>query len=172
MTDQRRPPMRRAAGLGAILQDWLQQRGVAERLEQYRAWQLWNEVVGPQIAARAQPSRIRNGVLEIKVDQPVWMQQLQLMKPQLLARLNARLGAPAFQDLYLRRGQPAPPVQPPTRKPSLPTPPLPAAVEARIESLVGQLEDTELRERLRRVLRRQAQHDARQPSADQASSSP
>jgi hypothetical protein len=172
MSDQRRPPMRRAAGLGVILQDWLQQRGVAERLQDYRAWQLWNEVVGPQIAARAQPSRIRNGVLEIKVDQPVWMQQLQLMKPQLLARLNDRLGAPVFHDLYLRRGQPAPPVRPPARHLPPPPLPLPAATEARIEEIVGSLTDTELRQRLRGILRRQAQLEERQRSVAQDPSSP
>ena len=72
-------------GLRRIL---LASLGLEERLQQYRALLLWDEVVGPQIAARTRPEKIRDGVLEVCVDQPTWMQQLQLLKPQILAKLN------------------------------------------------------------------------------------
>ncbi len=168
MSTPPRTPLRRATGVGAVLQDWLRQRGVADRLRAYRAWQLWNEVVGPQIAARAQPSGIRDGVLEIKVDQPVWMQQLQLMKPQILARLNQRLGGEVFRDIYLRRGSPAP--VPKTPPPPKPLPPLTAAEEAQIDEVLKELADPELREGLRRVLQLQARLSTLRRSTDQTPS--
>ena len=125
MPPDERSKLPKAVGIGGILQDLLQRRGMSERLREYRAWQVWNETVGPQIAAHAQPCGIRDGVLELKVDQPVWMQQLQLMKPQLLAKLNQRLGASLFRDLYLRRGRLAPPPAP--ARPTVPRPkPAPA----------------------------------------------
>ncbi|AMV73137.1 hypothetical protein JCM30471_15480 [Desulfuromonas carbonis] len=159
-----RPRLRRAAGIGGVLQGLLQQKGMSERLREYRAWQVWNEVVGPQIAAHAQPCGIRDGILEIRVDQPVWMQQLQLLKPKLLARLNERLGAALFRDLFLRRGQVA--TAPVTKKaaPLPPPPPLDPATEEQIRATVADLADDDLRRGLAQLLRRQAQLDARRRS--------
>ena len=105
MSRPRRPRLPRAAKAGDLLDGLLQGLGLDERLRQYRAVLIWAEVVGPQIAARTRPERIRDNVLEVCVDQPVWMQQLQLLKPQLLAKLNARLGDAALRDLFLKRGK-------------------------------------------------------------------
>ena len=105
MSRPRRPRMLRAAKAGDLLAGLLEGWGLDERLRQYRALLLWDEVVGPQIAARARPEKIRDGVLEVCVDQPVWMQQLQLLKPQLLAKLNAQLGNGALRDIFLKRGK-------------------------------------------------------------------
>ena len=165
-----RPRLRRAAGIGGVLQGLLQQKGMSARLREYRAWQLWNEVVGPQIAAHAQPCGIRDGILEIKVDQPVWMQQLQLLKPKLLARLNERLGDALFRDLFLRRGQVATTTAPPKVAPLPPPPPLDRATEAQIAATVADLADEELRQGLAQLLRRQAQLNARR-RGDQDSAS-
>ena len=103
MSRPRRPRMARAAKAGDLLDSLLQGWGLNERLQQYRAVLIWDEVVGAQIAARTRPERIRDGVLEVCVDQPVWMQQLQLLKPQLLAKLNAQLGDAPLRDIFLKR---------------------------------------------------------------------
>ena len=158
----------RAVGIGGVLRSVLQQRGMTGRLREYRAWQVWNEVVGPQIAAHAQPCGIRDGVLEIKVDQPVWMQQLQLLKPKLLARLNEHLGGPLFRDLFLRRGRLAAANPAPSAVKPLPPPvPLDAATEAQIAGTVAGLADADLRQRLAHLLRRQAQLEARRKAAQE-----
>jgi hypothetical protein len=101
----RRPRLRTAARAGDLLETLLAGWGLDTRLQQYRALVIWDEVVGPQIAARTRPERIRDGVLEVCVDQPTWMQQLQLLKPQILAKLNARLGDAPLREIYLKRGQ-------------------------------------------------------------------
>ena len=96
--------MRAASRAGELVNTLLDGWGLSERLGQYRALVIWDDVVGPQIAARTRPERIRDGVLEVCVDQPAWMQQLQLLKPQLLARLNERLGDGSLREIYLKRG--------------------------------------------------------------------
>jgi len=101
----RRPPMRRAAKAGDLLDTLLAGWGIDARLRQYQAITIWAEVVGPQIAARTRPEKIRDGVLEVCVDQPTWMQQLQLLKPQILAKLNARLGDTPLREIFLKRGK-------------------------------------------------------------------
>jgi hypothetical protein len=97
--------MPKAVRAGDLIDKLLVGLGLDDRLQQYRAVVIWEAVVGPQIAARTKPVRIRDGILEVNVDQPAWMQQLQLMKPKILARLNAELGKASIRDLYLKRGR-------------------------------------------------------------------
>jgi predicted nucleic acid-binding Zn ribbon protein len=52
---------------------------------------LWPAVVGPQIAAEAQPARERGGVLTVSCSSAVWAQELDLMGATITAQLNARL---------------------------------------------------------------------------------
>jgi predicted nucleic acid-binding Zn ribbon protein len=159
MNRQRRPPMKKAATAGTLLSQFLQQSGLAGKLHTYEAFLVWDEVVGPQIAAHAKPARIRDGVLEVRVDQAVWMQQLQLMKPKILTRLNERLGNQAIKDIFWRRGKIEPVLAAPTEPDRRRPPPLPAEETARIEAVVAPLSDPELRQRLQHFLVRQAQLD-------------
>jgi len=151
--------MKKATAAGTLLSQFLQQSGLAGKLQAYESWRVWNEVVGPQIAAHAQPAKIRDGILEVRVDQAVWMQQLQLMKPKILARLNERLGGEIIRDIFWRRGRVE---QPPiadaeTNGPAFP--PLPAEEIARIGEIVARLDDADLRRHLQKILVRQAQLD-------------
>lgn len=52
----------------------------------------WPEVVGAVIAAEAQPTAERGGVLTISCSAAVWAQELDLMAPAILGRLNGVLG--------------------------------------------------------------------------------
>lgn len=161
MKGKDRPRMRKAATAGAIIQDLLRQRGMDVKLREYQAWQIWDEVVGPQIAARARPLRIRDGVLEVRVEQPVWMQQLQLLKPKILAKLNERLGAGTLKDLYLRRGR----IEHEEAPDSGPDPatwksiPLSEEEKAAIEATLASLADPEIKREMRALMMRQAQLD-------------
>lgn len=154
MSDPERPPMRHAASIGSLLRQVLDSQGVGDRLSRYQAWLVWDKIVGEQIARRARPLRLREGVLEVKVDHPVWMQQLQMLKPKILQKLNQQLPNAHIEDIYLRRGSHAP-----QKQPQLPTP-TPAKwrnqkleqedLEIIEKSLQG-LEDTELQDELRRL---------------------
>lgn len=154
-----RPRMFRPASAADLIQQVLLQRGMEGKFEEYRAWQVWDQVVGPQIARRARPIRIRDGVLEVRVDQPVWMQQLQLLKPRILARLNEALGKELLRDLFLRRGAID---QAPTQAAIEPPPAwlqikLSDAEKQEIEVSVASIADLELRASLRALLQRQKQ---------------
>ena len=53
----------------------------------------WPATVGPSIAAQAQPSAERSGVVTIACTASVWAQELDLMSPQIIERLNQVLPA-------------------------------------------------------------------------------
>jgi len=63
-------------------------------------WRVWEDAVGPQIARRAEPVRLRGRTLIVVVSSAPWMQELQLLKRTVLAELNARLDEPLVADLH------------------------------------------------------------------------
>ena len=159
-------------GVGAVIGKLFQQRGMEDKMRRYRAWKLWDKVVGPQIAARARPSRMRDNTLEVWVDHAVWMQELQLMKPKILARLNAALGEDLIKDIYLRRGRPRQdnaPIAIETPALRWQQTQLSAAEEEQISRAVAPMADEELRQWLQQLFHRQAQvNKARRESQDSA----
>jgi len=52
----------------------------------------WRATVGETIAAQAQPVAERAGVLTVACAASVWAQELDLMGPELVERLNTTLG--------------------------------------------------------------------------------
>ena len=69
-----------------------------------RVQEVWEDAVGPAIAAAAQPTAERDGVLTVVCAAAVWAQELDLMAEELLARLNAALGAEHIRELRCRTG--------------------------------------------------------------------
>jgi predicted nucleic acid-binding Zn ribbon protein len=60
---------------------------------------VWSEVAGPAIAREATPVAARGGVLTIACASSVWAQELDLMGPQIVTRLNAAIGSDGVQRL-------------------------------------------------------------------------
>jgi len=71
----------------------------------------WHEVAGPALAAEASPVSAHGGKLTLSCRSAVWAQELELLAPDLLERLNAALadgGAPPLETLRFRVGPPVP----------------------------------------------------------------
>lgn len=93
-----RPPRRRAPVplAGAVEQ-------LASRLEPLTplsaVQRAWPDVAGAVVAAEAEPVSERAGVVTIACRSAVWAQELTLLAPDLVARLNEALGAPRVTEL-------------------------------------------------------------------------
>jgi len=86
--------------LSSVLDRSLKRLDLVARLDDYAVWPIWNDVVGKVIARNAQPEKIRNGTLIVKVSSPVWMQQLQFMKDMITAKLNYRLKSDIVKNVF------------------------------------------------------------------------
>jgi len=53
----------------------------------------WPEIVGEQVAAHTRPLSMRDGALQVAVDDPAWAPQLRFLEAQILARLSEVLGS-------------------------------------------------------------------------------
>ncbi|HXC93028.1 MAG TPA: DUF721 domain-containing protein, partial [Geobacteraceae bacterium] len=65
---------------------------------------VWEEAVGAQIASKASPASIRDGVLTLRVKGSAWMQQLSLMKHDIIFQLNSIIGEQVVSDLVFKQG--------------------------------------------------------------------
>lgn len=124
-----------------------------ERLGLHAVFLFWDEVVGEEIACRAQPTIIRGTVLWVEVGDPVWLQQLHLQRGTLLGEINRRLPSETkltdirFQ-LNSRLDQEAAPV---AAEEPIPAPQPLTPEEAReLDSLLATLADDEARATMRR----------------------
>ena len=91
--------------VGEILDQSLKRLELAGRLSDYGVWPIWNDTVGPMIARNAQPEKIRNGTLFVKVSSPIWMQQLHYMKDTIADKLNQKLGREAVKNIFFYVGK-------------------------------------------------------------------
>jgi predicted nucleic acid-binding Zn ribbon protein len=138
----------------------LQLRGISDDVRKERVFAEWTELVGPKIAARTRPDGIYDRVLTIEVASSAWLQELNLLRADILMGLFDRLGDPRlFDELRFRiagRSNRARTVPPKPRERIVrvdrPLPP-PASGLAREQIVreVDAVDDAELRELITRV---------------------
>jgi predicted nucleic acid-binding Zn ribbon protein len=93
---RRRAPRRAAEALRSA------RRQAAPKTRLAATQSVWEEVVGARIAAVAQPVSERDGEVTISCQDPIWMQELDLMQEQLRQGLCERLGDEAPRSLRFR----------------------------------------------------------------------
>ena len=146
--------------LGAVLDQSLKRLDLGARLDEYGVWPIWNDIVGTTVANNAQPEKIRNGTLFIKVSSPVWMQQLQYMKEMIADKLNQRLGSVVVKNIFFVVGRIAPlPVEIEAAPAALPAG-LTAARKVDAEFLET-IADAEIRQAFERLLKTYARRKAK-----------
>lgn len=150
------PVLKRAS---ETLKEAIKQLGIEHKINQARAIVYWDEVVGKRIAAHAEPYLVRDGILFVSTSSSTWSQELSLIQPRLLQKLNQYLGEPIvkqirFQSRGLSKGKEPLSVE---EKIDLSEIKLTSEERAEIEKQVSQLSEESLREELRVVLARDRQ---------------
>lgn len=74
--------------LGELLDGVLQDSGLQEQIERQSVMDAWEEVVGDQIADVTEPVRVDGGVLFVEVRSSAWLMELDMIKHEILERLN------------------------------------------------------------------------------------
>jgi predicted nucleic acid-binding Zn ribbon protein len=86
MPSYRRSPRTLAPALQRLADD------LAPRTLLADVQRVWPAAVGPDLARQSSPTAERGGALTVSCADAMWAQELDLMSPQILAELNARLG--------------------------------------------------------------------------------
>jgi hypothetical protein len=138
--------------LGEILSDFLDQPVLRSRMREQKILDGWDRVVGRAVAEVTQPGRVRNRVLQIRVTNSVWVQELQFHKPLIIQKLNEFLGAPFLKDLRFVLGEREPELGPKREEgQGKRSRELAEEEKERIAKEVSRLPDPEMREALFRL---------------------
>jgi predicted nucleic acid-binding Zn ribbon protein len=79
------------AKIADILPNILNKIGLKEKLKEREILACWESVVGEEIAEKAEPVKVADGVLYVHVEHGAWMQELRYMEKEILAGLRKKV---------------------------------------------------------------------------------
>ena len=95
-----RDPSERTLGVRAALRALLPKLGLSDALEEQEVRRAWSDLVGPFIASKSAPERIRGGVLHVRVHHSSVRFELErTWKTEIEAKLAARFGAGKIREV-------------------------------------------------------------------------
>lgn len=112
----------------------------------------WPQVVGEEVARRSQPGLLRNGRLQVTVVDAVWLQQLTMLKPAILAGLESHLSSRMVLDIFFTVGTLSFPALQRQRTPRGRRERLSPEEQEHVEAILRPVQDQECREVLGRIL--------------------
>ena len=80
--------------IGGALEKLIKSNNLEKGLEEQKAVDIWEKVVGSRINENTEPLSVESGVLSVKTSSPSWSQELQLQKLQILKKLNDNISKP------------------------------------------------------------------------------
>lgn len=120
---------------------------------------VWTSIVGENLCGHLTPVRVKRGTLVIQSSSSSWLQEAHFMEEALLRNLAERAPETSIERLEFQLVKGGRRTRTAARDPRLASDagteqgPLPESVEARIRETVDKVEDSDLRELLRNVLR-------------------
>jgi len=141
--------------LQKALEMTLQRLGLEVGMANVVVHRVWPHVVGEEVARRSHPGLLRNGRLQVTVADAVWLQQLTMLKPAILASLESHLGSRAVRDIFFTLGTcPNAAVRPEPASRGQGDPPPSPELEERLTQVLQPVLDSDCREVLARILRK------------------
>ena len=82
-----------------VLNTYLFKMGLDVGVNQEQAVNLWPTAVGEKIAENTTVQDVKHGVLFVRANSPVWAQELQFQKKEVLFKINSALGKKTIKDI-------------------------------------------------------------------------
>ena len=133
--------------------------GIAGRLAIFRVAARWEDAVGNVVAEHARPHALKAGKLSVLVDSPVWMQQLSLLRPELVEKVNRGLGEDLVREIALTLGEVAP--KRARKETAAPLPPLTEEERASVQRDLNAVADPDIRAALASLIEKDLRNKKR-----------
>ena len=82
-----------------VLNTYLFKMGLDVGVNQEQAVNIWPTAVGEKIAENTTVQDVKHGVLFVRANSPVWAQELQFQKKEVLFKINSALGKMTIKDI-------------------------------------------------------------------------
>ena len=97
--------MRNFKPISTALDGVLKKIGLFSKMKSYTALLVWKEIVGEKISTHTNPVFVKNGCLIVNVDNSTWMNELSIMKKEIIKNLNQKIGMIAVKDIHFHMGK-------------------------------------------------------------------
>ena len=84
------------------IQSFLKKSGLNSGVQQQEALKIWGKTVGNKISKNTEPMSVKNGTLVIKTTTPVWKQELQIQKTEIIKKLNSKLQKEIIKEIRFK----------------------------------------------------------------------
>jgi predicted nucleic acid-binding Zn ribbon protein len=98
------PKKKRPEHIGSILKQLFQDQKWENNIEASLPLLRWQEIVGSQLAKQTQPEYLKDGVLQVRVENSVWLNHLRFLGEELRQKLNQELPSLEIKELRFRQG--------------------------------------------------------------------
>ena len=99
-----RPLLERVQPISALLGKTMQSLGLGELVRESVVLEAWREIAGDYLAKHSSPSKLKDGVLYVRVLQPSIHFEMERMKGLIVEKLKKRFGARVVRELRFRLG--------------------------------------------------------------------
>ena len=82
-----------------VIQKAIDRAGIKTALNQEKAVLLWGVVVGEVVSSVTKAERVDSGSLVVKVESPVWRQELHMQKDDIINKINKKIGTKAIREI-------------------------------------------------------------------------
>lgn len=104
------------APIKALLGDVGKRLGVESALQTGTLWRRWREIVGAEIAAHAEPTSLKEGILRVRADSAAWATEIGYLGPEIARKANAMAGSILVKEVRVWNGPPEVPLLPDARR--------------------------------------------------------
>ena len=85
--------------LKKAIKEAIDSAGIKSALNQEAAVTLWSIVVGKVVSSVTKAERVDSGTLIVRVESPVWRQELHMQKKEIINKINKKIGTKAIGDI-------------------------------------------------------------------------
>ncbi len=88
--------------ISSILDDYVSETDLGEKLKKFNIFNHWEEIVGKEIGRKARPQKLFREILYISVSDPGWANELSMMSEQLIKKINSYAGRDIVSQLRFK----------------------------------------------------------------------
>lgn len=90
--------------LGSVLQNILPGYRSTTSPALMAVWEIWDQSVGPDVAANARPAAFKGDLLLVHVANSAWLHHLRLLQGEIIEKLNQAMGTRSVRELRFKIG--------------------------------------------------------------------
>lgn len=87
-----------------IIDELKKTSALGQQLEYARIWDEWPRIAGEHLSGHGRPLTVKDGVLHIEADSPVWMHKFAYKKWHIIKYINRLAGRELISDVFVVLG--------------------------------------------------------------------